>query len=111
MIVEDDGQEKPMSHPLRGLLFESVRELVMNALKHAGKCEIRVTVRRIGHTLAIRVADTGSGFDTASAELTPKRHGGFGLFNIRQRVEGLGGRVDIESAPGKGTTATISVPV
>ncbi len=111
MIVEDDGQETPMSHPLRGLLFESVRELVMNALKHAGPCEIRVTVSRSKDDLVICVTDNGKGFDTASAARQSDRKGGFGLFNIRQRVEGLGGRLEIESAPGKGTRATIKIPM
>ena len=37
--------------------------------------------------------------------------GGFGFFNIRQRLEGLGGRLDIESTPGRGTVASIRVPV
>ena len=100
-----------MSHPLRGLLFESARELIMNALKHAGPCEIRVTVSRRGDDLVIHVADNGKGFDPARADTRSDRKGGFGLLNIRQRVEGLGGRLEIESARGKGTTAKIVVPM
>lgn len=110
MIVEDDGQEKPMSHPLRGLLFESVRELVMNALKYAGPCEIRVALRSQDERLTVSVVDNGRGFDPA-VEAKRDHPGGFGLFSIRQRLEGLGGRLDIESAPGKGTKATITVPM
>jgi signal transduction histidine kinase len=108
--VEDDGQEKPIAPPLRGLLFESTRELVVNALKHAGPCEIRVSVSCRGGALVVRVADNGQGFNTGKA-MTPNHHGGFGLFSIRQRLEGLGGRLELESAPGRGTTATIIVPM
>jgi len=110
MIVEDDGREIPLSRPLRGLLFESVRELVMNALKYAGSCEIHVAVSSHDGGLAIRVVDNGKGFDPAANDKLDHK-GGFGLFNIRQRLDGLRGRLEIESAPGKGTTATITIPV
>lgn len=109
--IEADVQDAPLENSLRGLLFQSTRELVMNALKHAGDCEVRVSVERCGNELVIRVTDNGKGFDAAAASAQPGTDGGFGLFSIRERVEGLGGRVDIESAPGKGTMATISVPV
>jgi PAS domain S-box-containing protein len=110
MVVEDGGQAAPVPRALRGLLFESVRELTMNALKHAGPCEIRVAVTSQAGALTIRVIDDGKGFDPAAG--TWRDHpGGFGLFSIRQRLEGLGGRLDIASAPGAGTTATIQVPL
>ena len=111
VIVDDDGQELPLSHPLRGLLFECVRELVMNALKHAGPCEIRVRASFRAPEVVLCVADNGRGFDVRQAENPPSRHGGFGLFSIRQRVEGLGGRLDLESMPGRGTTARITMPL
>ncbi len=111
MIVEDDGQEQPMSHPLRGLLFQSVRELVMNSLKHAGPCEIRVSLSCRDGNLLLRVADNGKGFGPKKTNPATDHQGGFGLLNIRQRLEGLGGRLDIESAPGRGVTTTISVPM
>jgi PAS domain S-box-containing protein len=111
VTVEDDGQEKPLSPPLRGMVFEASRELVMNALKHAGPCTIHVAASRDEGDLVIRVADTGKGFDTGVATTSLDNKGGFGLFNIRQRLEGLGGRLEIESAPGRGTVASLRVPV
>jgi PAS domain S-box-containing protein len=110
MVVEGPGQEVRMSNSLRGLLFQSVRELVMNALKYAGPCTIRVAVSCCGNEVSICVADNGKGFDPA-AEKKLNHRGGFGLFNIQLRLEGLGGRMEIESAPGNGTTAKISVPL
>jgi len=111
MLVEHDGLEVSLQPALRGLVFQSVRELVMNALKHAGPCEIRVDVSHGTRDLVVRVADDGKGFDPVAAAARSHEHGGFGLFNIRQRLEGLGGRIEIESAVGKGTRATIVVPV
>ena len=93
------------------VLFQSVRELIMNALKHAGPCEIRVAVSSDDRELTIRVADNGKGFDPATTDARSDHQGGFGLFNIRQRIEGLGGRIEIASAPGQGTTATINIPI
>jgi PAS domain S-box-containing protein len=111
VTIEDDGQELSLPPELRGLLFESVRELVMNALKHAGPCEIRVFSSCRDGILTIRVTDNGKGFDPSSEEPAVGSHGGFGTFSIRQRIEGLGGELEIESAPGKGTTATIRLPM
>jgi len=111
VTIEDDGQELSLPPELRGLLFESVRELIMNALKHAGPCEIRVFSSCRDGMLAIRVTDNGKGFDPSAEEPATDSHGGFGTFSIRQRIEGLGGELEIASAPGKGTTATIRLPM
>jgi len=111
IVVESEGRETSLPNPLRGLLFESTRELIMNALKHAGPCAIRVTVQHGDAERIVRVMDNGQGFDSSAGCASKDAAGGFGLLNIRQRVEGLGGWVTIESAPGKGTTATICVPV
>jgi len=112
MVVEDDGREDVMSHPQRGLMFESIRELVMNAMKHAAPGEIRVSASRGDQDMVINVQDNGKGFYAGSGMHTmPNHHGGFGLFSIRQRLEGLGGRLEIVSVPGDGSTATISLPM
>ena len=112
ITLECDASPKPMGRALRGLLFQSVRELLMNALKYAGQCRIAVSTRRDGDRVYVRVADDGAGFDPTK-ERDPKRaaEGGFGLFSIRERVVGLGGRFDIQSEPGKGTAATIVMPL
>ncbi|MEI8242501.1 MAG: PAS domain S-box protein [bacterium] len=107
--VESDEPATPVAPAQRGMLFESARELILNALKHAGPFAIRVAVRRSGRYLVIRVTDDGKGYDPAAVGNT-NQHGGFGLFSMRQRLEGLGGRIEIESAPGKGTSVTLHVP-
>ena len=111
IVVEPEEREAMVSRVLRGMLFESVRELIMNALKYAGPCEIRVAVRAEEHELVLRVADNGRGFASPGATAPAGKKGGFGLLNIRQRVEGLGGRLEIVSVPGQGTTATSRMPL
>jgi two-component system, NarL family, sensor histidine kinase UhpB len=111
VIVEDDGQEAPMSNALRRTLYESVREFAVNALKHAAAGEIRVKVSGRDNEHVVSVTDNGKGFDPRSKSKQSPRKGGFGLFSIRHRIERLGGRLEIESACGRGTTATVAVPV
>lgn len=112
ITVEADNQLNILDNARRGLLFQSARELVMNALKHAGECRIGIRVVRVGAEAIVEVHDTGKGFNPAVENLFEAGdEGGFGLFNIRERVHGLGGRLEIESAPGQGTTARVAVPV
>jgi PAS domain S-box-containing protein len=109
--VEEEGEPRPTDEALRGLLFQSARELIMNALKHAGPCEIRVRVVHAAAGIRMRIQDNGRGFDPSRQNGDDIQAGGFGLLNIRQRVESMGGRLEIESAPGQGTTALISLSV
>jgi PAS domain S-box-containing protein len=102
----------PMEVPLRGLLFQSTRELIVNALKHSGASVIRVILDGDGAHIRISVVDNGTGFYLTGARVSrPNGEGGFGLFNLKERVEGLGGRFEISSEPGQGTTAVIVAPL
>lgn len=109
--VDESGEDIPLDAALRGLLFQSTRELVMNALKYAEQSDIRISVERQHNQIAIQVQDKGRGFDSSKLNRRGDGHGGFGLFSVRERVEGLGGRLEIESASGQGTTARIVVPI
>jgi PAS domain S-box-containing protein len=107
-----EGEPRPMEIALRGLLFQSTRELIVNALKHAGAARIQVSTRMEAEHVRICVKDDGAGLDSTRArDARMKGAGGFGLFNLRERVEGLGGRFEIASEPGAGTTAVIVVPL
>jgi PAS domain S-box-containing protein len=91
------------------LLFQSVRELLMNIVKHAGTTEAALTVDLAQQTLVLTVKDTGRGFDPSAEPPTPEPH--FGLFSIRERMEAVGGHFVLTSVPGHGTTATLSLSV
>jgi len=56
------------------------------------------------------VSDTGAGFNPAAPSAAPSERGGFGLMSIRERLGLVGGRVEIESAPGRGTRVVVTVP-
>ncbi|MBI4861315.1 MAG: response regulator [Candidatus Riflebacteria bacterium] len=93
------------------LLFDSVREILFNVVKHASVDVAHVDVRCDGGKLDIAVLDRGTGFDPEATRSAGHPSGGFGLFSIRERLGLLGGELVIESSTGKGTRALLSVPV
>jgi PAS domain S-box-containing protein len=94
------------------LLFQSVRELLINVAKHAGTKEASIQMRRDEEGLRIEVRDTGAGFDSAVVRPQDGTHPAkFGLFSIRERMKAFGGRLELVTAPGKGTTALLVLPL
>ncbi len=92
------------------ILFRSIRELLANAIKHGHPRAIQVTIVSVPSSLEIIVEDNGCGFDT-SILMEESRVHGFGLFSIRERLDQLGGSVDITSQGGQGTRVVLSVPM
>lgn len=108
----DDRNAKPLTEELSSVVYQSARELLINVAKHAGTSEARLTIGREADMLVLTVEDQGSGFECLPDPGTNMPLDcSFGLFNIRQRIKLLGGNVVIESAPGRGTCATIRVPL
>ena len=103
---------EPKSETHRILLFEAVRELLLNIVKHAGVLEADIDLHcpDRGHIRVI-VTDHGRGFAPARPEPKPADDGGFGLFSVRRHVEIVGGRLEVDSVPGQGTRVTLELPV
>jgi PAS domain S-box-containing protein len=97
---------------VRTLLFESVRELLLNVVKHAQVDNVTVNLEvAAGGMLAITVRDEGVGFDAARlADRAKAAQVGWGLFSIRERLTLLGGQFEIDSAPGEGTRFRLIAP-
>ncbi|GHH94506.1 GAF domain-containing sensor histidine kinase [Streptomyces capillispiralis] len=83
------------------------QEALHNALRHSGGDHVDVTLDRRGAGAVLRVSDDGSGFDPRIVR-SAGRH--LGLVSMRDRASGVGGRLTVESAPGKGTTIEMEVP-
>ncbi len=96
---------------LGALLFESVRELLLNAAKYAGVERVEIEVRQHGDLLRLIVSDHGRGFAGGLDTMSGQGYDGFGLFSIRERLGALGGALTIDSAPGEGTRVEMEVPV
>jgi signal transduction histidine kinase len=88
-------------------LFRFVQEAVNNVLRHAQARIVRVSLRRDGRQVELCVADDGQGFDTQ----LPRSGRQVGLWSMRERVEQLGGRFEVRSVPGQGTSVTTVVPL
>ena len=108
---EDDGRPKPLGKDVKIVLFRSVRELLINIVKHARTDTVRVGVCRMNGTIRIEVQDQGIGFDLHETNSRTDNNYGFGLFNIRERLRHLGGNLDIDTRPGHGTRITIMAPL
>jgi signal transduction histidine kinase len=91
-------------------LFRVCQEALNNVARHAQAEKVLVQLEQQGETLRIEIEDDGRGFDPApSAASGGRPH--FGLMGIRERVEILGGKLQVDSAPGQGTRLSIEVPL
>lgn len=95
---------------VRVMLFRSVQELLTNVVKHARATSVQIGLSREGNELQVVVADNGIGLDIDQQHRYPSASGGFGIFSIRERLAHLGGRMTIDSDPGKGTRIVMWVP-
>jgi PAS domain S-box-containing protein len=108
---ETDGLEKPIRDEIRVLLFTAVRELLVNVVKHSGATRVKVTVRRTDESISIHVADDGRGFDASRYSYHIAEARGFGLFSIRERLQSLGGRMEVRSQAGRGARIILLAPL
>jgi signal transduction histidine kinase len=111
VTVEDDGSPKPLEDQVSVLLFQTVRELLQNVVKHARSKRATVRCMVMDDSLSLDVIDPGVGFEVHAIDRLPTRQGGFGLFNIRERLKLMGGAIDIHSVVGEGTRVRIRVPL
>jgi CheY-like chemotaxis protein len=97
---------------VRTLLFQSVRELLFNAAKHAQADSVTLELAPDDDDqLCITVSDQGIGFEPEGLDHRSEAgQVGWGLFSIRERLTLLGGRFEIDSAPGKGTRIRLVAP-
>jgi signal transduction histidine kinase len=110
--IQADADPPRLAEDTRVLLFNAVRELLFNVLRHAGVQQASVQVVSENGRVRVAVCDQGTGFDPAAGETgAPHLTAGFGLFSIRERVELIGGHLSIQAQSGKGTRVEITVPV
>jgi PAS domain S-box-containing protein len=106
VVLEDDGKPKPADEKTRIILFRSIRELLINAAKHAGVRRVHLRLQREEDQLNASVEDDGIGMESDLAA----NHGS-GLFSIHERLCHVGGSMRIESAPGRGTKIRLCAPL
>lgn len=100
---------EPVNMAMRVTLFQAARELILNTVKHAKATAIDVDIRLAEDHLEIAVEDNGAGFDVEAARSRART--GMGLFNVRERLQLVGGAMTLDSQPGRGTRAILAAPV
>jgi signal transduction histidine kinase len=111
VAVAVDPRAEPESEAVRIMLFEAARELLFNVVKHAETSRARLELASAaGDEVCLTVSDAGAGYAPAMHQSDYATSSGFGLFSIRERLELLGGRLEIDTAPGRGTRVSVHAP-
>jgi PAS domain S-box-containing protein len=103
--IAEDRIPLDSSHAI--VVFRVVQESLTNIARHAEATEVRISLLWVDSELHLFVQDNGKGFDPELVRKQP----GFGLLGMRERVLSLDGSLHIDTAPGKGTTVVIEIPV
>lgn len=111
MLKVDAQVDRALRPEAQDALFYLVEEAVSNARKYAQAETIRIDVAIKDEQVIVRVADNGVGFDVEKVQAKYVERGSFGMVNMEERVELIGGRLNLQSQPGKGTVVTVTVPL
>jgi len=109
MDLEPKADLNHLDDHLRILLFQSIRELLFNVVKHAGVMQAKVTIEKVDERGRITVSDDGQGFDAGI--IMKDSYAAHGLLIIQERLSLLGCSMKMISKPGEGTYAVIEVPI
>ncbi len=105
------GNLDKIDDEIKIVLYRILNELIHNSVKHARTEEIRISLHNSGHLISVDVEDDGIGFDADNLQTETAAYEGFGIFDIREKIQHLGGNLAIDSKPGAGTSIMIEVPV
>jgi signal transduction histidine kinase len=107
--VEVLGSKRRLPDGMENHLLRITQEAVANAIRHGQPRRVEVQLAFDATSVALTVRDDGCGFDVAKRRLSERGH--FGLDGLRERARALGGTIEVESKPGRGTTITVEAPV
>ncbi len=96
---------------MRLAMFRIVQESLTNIIKHSQATTVTVCLTKTHEQATLEIADNGTGFEVPEDFLTLARQGHLGLVGMNERVEVLGGQIEIKSKKGKGTTIQVTVPL
>jgi signal transduction histidine kinase len=105
--VRVTGEAVPLPPDTEVALLRTAQEALANTARHARAHRVVVSLSYLGDSVTLDVDDDGVGF---TGTPVPRPDGGFGLVAMRERIAAVGGRLDVESAPGEGTTVAAEVP-
>jgi len=103
------GRIEQLDSARRTVFYRVAQEALVNVAKHAQASLVKVRIQKLHRVIRMEVKDNGKSFEVQSV-LSAKRNKGLGLLGMRGRVEMVGGRFAVESAPGQGTTIRAEIP-
>ena len=106
-VVEATGEPVPLHPEAETALLRAAEEALANVAKHARAARVTLTLSWLDDAVSLDVDDDGVGFTGVPRA---GERGGFGLTGLRERLAAVGGRLEVESAPGEGTTVMAQVP-
>ncbi|RME85307.1 MAG: HAMP domain-containing protein [Caldilineae bacterium] len=106
-----DMEDVPLSPLLETTVYRIVQEALINAARHAACTEISVLLQAHDNILSVIVEDNGRGFDVGRVLGDGYNRSQFGIYGMKERAELVGGELQIESAPGKGCTVYLRIPL
>ncbi len=109
-VLTTTGDARPMHTDVEVTLLRTAQEALANVAKHARANRVGLTLSYMEDLVTLDVRDDGIGFDQTVRRVNDSANGGFGLTAMRQRVQRLAGRLEIESEPGGGTAVSATVP-
>jgi signal transduction histidine kinase len=109
-VLTTTGDARPMHADVEVTLLRTAQEALANVAKHSQASRVGLTLSYMEDLVTLDVRDDGIGFDPNVKRANGSTNGGFGLAGMRQRVQRLAGRLDIESEPGGGTAISATVP-
>ena len=107
----EEAEPVLLNDETRAILYRSVRELLMNVVKHASAHSVSVSITRHQDGLQVVVEDDGIGLVDGQVPKPKFGEGGFGLFSIEERMKDIGGSLRLEQDSGKGLKATLMIPL
>jgi signal transduction histidine kinase len=110
IVIERCDLPDELGVDIKVTLFQCIRELLSNVVKHAGAREVRIDVRHDNRVIRASVGDDGVGLDPARLDTRPSERGGFGLFTIRERLVAIGGTLSVGRSRTGGALLTVTVP-
>ena len=111
IILDTEPITANLDSKIEGALFNIIQECVNNAMKHARAQHIWVRLKQHADHIEAIVEDDGRGFDLAAVKASYSKRGSFGLLNIEERAELVGGMAEMQSSSGHGTKVRVIVPV
>jgi two-component system sensor histidine kinase UhpB len=100
-----DRSAAPLNEAINTAVYRVAQEALVNVTRHAQATGVRIALQASGTTLTLEVQDDGCGFDAARATR------GLGLLGAAERAAALGGRIDMDSAPGQGARLRMALPL